>query len=124
MGLLLQLLITKKAKRISLGIYLNVKLSRAYEIWHEYENLISKNIDPKDYREEKEQTLLSLNKNIFKHFAWEYFDSLEQIQKSNTLIRKKGRIKLLCDYIGDQPIKDITAPKMLEVLLDIQKQLA
>lgn len=45
--------ITKKAKRISLGIYPNVKLSRAYEIWHEYENLISKNIDPKDYREEK-----------------------------------------------------------------------
>ena len=47
--------ITKKSKRISLGVYPNVKLSRAYEIWHEYENLISKNIDPKDYREEKEQ---------------------------------------------------------------------
>lgn len=112
--------ITKKSKRISLAVYPNVKLSRAYEIWHEYENLISKNIDPKDYREEKEQTLLSLNKNTFKHFAWEYFDNLAQIQKPNTLLRKKGRIGLLCHYIGDQPIKDITAPKMLEVLLDIQ----
>lgn len=112
--------ITKKSKRISLGIYPNVKLSRAYEIWHEYENLISKNIDPKDYREEKEQSILSNTNNTFKHFAWEYFDNLAQVQKPNTLLRKKGRIGLLCHYIGDQPIKDITAPKMLEVLLDIQ----
>ncbi|WP_438012343.1 tyrosine-type recombinase/integrase [Psychrobacter raelei] len=112
--------ITKKSKRISLGVYPNVKLSRAYEIWHEYENLISKNIDPKDYREEKEQSILINTNNTFKHFAWEYFDNLAQVQKPNTLLRKKGRIGLLCHYIGDQPIKDITAPKMLEVLLDIQ----
>lgn len=112
--------ITKKAKRISLGVYPNVKLSRAYEIWHEYEDLISKNIDTKDYREEKEQILLSNTNNNFKYFAWSYFESLAQVQKPNTLLRKKGRIELLCGYIGDQPIKDITAPQMLEVLLDIQ----
>ncbi len=45
---------------------------------------------------------------------------MEQTQKGNTLVRKKGRLELICSYIGNEPISEIGSPRMLEVLLDIQ----
>lgn len=109
-----------KNKRISLGTYPSVSFARACEIWRDYEELLSRNVDPKDHREEEKKTLLSNTKNIFNHFAWEHFNSLDQSQKTNTLIRKKTRLELLCSYIGQEPINEISSPRMLEVLLDIQ----
>ncbi|PKG61834.1 tyrosine-type recombinase/integrase, partial [Psychrobacter sp. Choline-3u-12] len=109
-----------KQSIISIGIYPSISYARACEVWREYEDLLSKGIDPKFHREEIKKIIISKTKNCFNHFAWEYFDSLDQTQKSNTLIRKKGRLDLICKYIGDEPISDITSPKMLEVLLDIQ----
>ena len=109
-----------KNKRISLGVYPSVSFARACEMWRDYEELLSRNIDPKDYREEEKKTLLSNTNNSFNRFAWEYFDSLDQTQKRNTLIRKRGRLELICSYIGDEPISEISSPRMLEVLLDIQ----
>ena len=109
-----------KQSIISIGIYPSISYARACEVWREYEDLLSKGIDPKFHREEIKKIIISKTKNSFNHFAWEYFDSLDQTQKSNTLIRKKGRLDLICKYIGDEPISDITSPKMLEVLLNIQ----
>ena len=109
-----------KQSIISIGIYPSISYARACEVWREYEDLLSKGIDPKFHREEIKKRFISKTKNSFNHFAWEYFDSLDQTQKSNTLIRKKGRLDLICKYIGDEPISEITSPKMLEVLLDIQ----
>ncbi|WP_313205956.1 tyrosine-type recombinase/integrase [Psychrobacter faecalis] len=109
-----------KNKRISLGVYPNVSFARACEIWRDYEELLSRNIDPKDHRESLKNSIVSKTKNSFNHFAWEYFDSLDQTQKRNTLIRKRGRLELICSYIGDEPISEISSPRMLEVLLDIQ----
>ncbi|MGM8938561.1 tyrosine-type recombinase/integrase [Psychrobacter glaciei] len=109
-----------KQSIISIGIYPSTSYARACEVWREYEDLLSKGIDPKNHREELKKSIISKTKNSFNHFAWEYFEGLEHTQKGNTLIRKKGRLELICKYIGDQPISDITSPKMLEVLLDIQ----
>ena len=109
-----------KQSIISIGIYPNISYARACEVWREYENLLSKGIDPKLHREEIKKSIISKTKNSFNHFAWEYFEGLEQTQKGNTLIRKKGRLELICSYIGDQPISEIDSPRMLEVLLDIQ----
>ena len=109
-----------KNRRLSLGVYPNVSFARACDIWRENEDFITKGLDPKEYREEIKQSLISKTKNSFNHFAWEYFDTLEQTQKGNTLIRKKGRLELICSYIGNEPISEIGSPRMLEVLLDIQ----
>jgi len=109
-----------KQSIISIGIYPSISYARACEVWREYEDLLSKGIDPKTYREEIKQSIISKTKNSFNHFAWEYFNTLEQTQKGNTLIRKKGRLELLCSYIGNEPISEIGSPRMLEVLLDIQ----
>ena len=109
-----------KNKRISLGVYPNVSFVRACEIWRDYEELLSRNIDPKSHREELKHSLIIKTKNSFNHFAWDYFEGLEQTQKGNTLIRKKGRLELICSYIGNEAISEISSPRMLEVLLDIQ----
>ena len=109
-----------KQSIISIGIYPSISYARACEVWREYEDLLSKGIDPKIHREDIKQSLISKNKHCFNHFAWEYFNTLEQTQKGNTLIRKKGRLELICSYIGNEPISEIGSPRMLEVLLDIQ----
>ena len=109
-----------KQSIISIGIYPSISYARACEVWREYEDLLSKGIDPKAHREEIKKSVISKTKNSFDHFAWKYFDSLDKTQKNNTLIRKKGRLELICSYIGDEPISEISSPRMLEVLLDIQ----
>ena len=109
-----------KQSIISIGIYPSISYARACEVWREYEDLLSKGIDPKLHREEIKKSFISKTKNSFNHFAWEYFDSLDKTQKSNTLIRKKGRLELICSYIGNEPISEISSPRMLEVFLDIQ----
>ena len=109
-----------KQSIISIGIYPSISYARACEVWREYEDLLSKGIDPKINCEEIKKRIISKTNNYFRHFAWKYFDNLDQTQKSNTLIRKKGRLELICSYIGDEPISEIDSPRMLEVLLDIQ----
>jgi len=109
-----------KNRKISLGVYPNVSFARACDIWRENEDFITKGLDPKEYREEIKNNIVIKTQNSFNHFAWEYFDTLKQNQKGNTLIRKKGRLELVCSYIGNQPISEIGSPRMLEVLLDIQ----
>ena len=109
-----------KQSIISIGIYPSISYARACEVWREYEDLLSKGIDPKAHREEIKKIVISKTKNSFDHFAWEYFDSLDKTQKNNTLIRKKGRLELICSYIGNEPISEISSPRMLEVFLDIQ----
>ncbi|WP_289116078.1 integrase arm-type DNA-binding domain-containing protein [uncultured Psychrobacter sp.] len=109
-----------KQSIISIGIYPSISYARACEVWREYEDLLSKGIDPKVHREEIKKSIISKTKNSFNHFAWEYFDSLDKTQKNNTLVRKKGRLELICSYIGDEPIGEISSPRMLEVLLDIE----
>ena len=109
-----------KQSIISIGIYPSISYARACEVWREYEDLLSKDIDPKIHREDTKKRLIRKNKKSFNHFAWEYLESLDQTQKSNTLIRKKGRLELICSYIGNEPISEIDSPRMLEVLLDIQ----
>lgn len=109
-----------KQSIISIGIYPSISYARACEVWREYEDLLSKGIDPKIHREDIKKSFISKTKNSFNYFAWEYFYTLEQSQKGNTLIRKKGRLELICSYIGNEPISEIGSPRMLEVLLDIQ----
>lgn len=111
---------TGKSQRISLGTYPSITLARAYELWQEYQDLLSKRIDPKKNREDLKQAVIDNNDTSFAYFAQQYFDSLKGTLKENTLNRKYNCMTLLNSYIGDLRINDISSPKMLEVLLDIQ----
>lgn len=114
---------TSKRDKISFGIYPSVSLSRACELWHEYSEILSKNIDPKVHREQKKADTkqnFSID-NTFSYHADQYFNTLKDNLKDNTLNRKQNCIILMNSYIGKMPLKEISAPKLLEVLLDIQQ---
>ncbi|MBR7539315.1 hypothetical protein KC221_24315, partial [Mycobacterium tuberculosis] len=88
-------------------------LARAHEIWQEYQDLLSKNIDPTDNRKAVKQALLENDDRTFGRFADEYFDTLKTTLKPNTLQRKLNCLKLLKDSFGQTPIDEITPPQML-----------
>lgn len=112
--------ITNKAQKISIGTYPNISLARAREIWSEYEDSLSRNVNPKTAREKQKQQAMAVQQNTFDYFAEQYFNSLKGTLKANTLNRKYNCVKLLNSYIGSLPINEITSPQMLELLLDIQ----
>ncbi|MFW2177911.1 MULTISPECIES: tyrosine-type recombinase/integrase [unclassified Moraxella] len=113
--------INGKRQRISLGVYPSISLARAGELWQEYTELLSKNIDPKSHREQVKQNIIDENRNTFDYFSQCYFKTIESTLADNTINRKRNHIALLCSYLGDMPISEISSPKMLEVLLDIQQ---
>jgi len=113
---------TGKSQRISFGIYPSITLARAHDIWQEYQDLLSKNIDPNDNRKAVKQALLRSNDNTFGHFADEYFETLKSTLKPNTLQRKLNCLKLLKDSFAETPIDGITPPQMLSMLIDVQNQ--
>ena len=58
--------ISKKAEKISIGTYPNISLARAYEIWAEYEDSLSRNINPKTAREQQKKKAVEVQQNTFK----------------------------------------------------------
>ena len=58
-----------KQSIISIGIYPSISYARACEVQREYEDLLSKGIDPKTYREYIKKSVISKTKNYFNHFA-------------------------------------------------------
>ena len=113
---------TGKSQRISFGIYPSITLARAHEIWQEYQDLLSKNIDPTDNRKAVKQALLENDDRTFGRFADEYFETLKSTLKPNTLQRKLNCLKLLKDSFAETPIDEITPPQMLSMLIDVQNQ--
>ena len=111
---------TGKSQRISLGTYPSISLARAYELWQEYADLLSKGIDPQDNRESVKQALLENNDTSFARFADEYFATIQSTLKPNTLQRKFNCLKLLKQAFGQTPIDTITPPQMLTMLTDVQ----
>ena len=103
-----------------MGNYPVTGLADAYDLWRETEAMIAKGIDPQENRKQSQEEAQQATTSTFEHFAGLYFSSIQINQKSNTLTRKKGRIELLCDYLGKEPIDSITPPRMLQVLEDIQ----
>lgn len=106
-----------KRDKISFGIYPSVALSRACELWQEHSDTLSKNIDPKAYQEQqKEATKQKSNTdNTFRFHSEQYFNTLTENLKDNTLNRKCNCVTLLNSYIiGDMPLIKITTPKLLK----------
>ena len=111
---------TKNRAKVFIGNYPAISLVKACEYWRKAEQLLAENIDPQQERETIRNKEQDSQMNTFEYFAELYFESIKINQKLNTLVRKKGRINLLCHYLGNEAIDNITAPRMLQVLEDIQ----
>jgi integrase len=88
---------------------------------NEYNALLTKDIDPQLFEQEKIDSFNQANLHTFEYFANLHYESLKDIQSAETLRRKRGRYDLLIQYLGKYPISEIKASKLSEVFKDIQE---
>lgn len=111
---------SNKEKKLSLGSYPNISLSKARELREVFKTDISNGIDPSAEKiEEKRIKRLEDNKHLttFKSVAMQ---RLEQIQNDISETHYKGTLRGFVNdtfpYIGDKDINDITAKDIISIL--------
>ncbi|NCC23091.1 MAG: DUF4102 domain-containing protein [Alphaproteobacteria bacterium] len=112
-----------KQKLLALGVYPQVSLKEAREKRLEARKLIEQGIDPcKDKRTKKREACANAS-NTFKSVALEWHENQKgrwsEDHASNVLHRLETDI---FPFIGSEPIADIEAPDLLDVLRKIEKR--
>lgn len=112
-----------KEKRISLGVYPDVKLKYAREQREKARELLAKGYDPSEERKLAKLKGVEANKYTFEAVAHEWF-RIKQIKWSSNYKIKLTRLleKNLFPYIGQIPITHITAPILLDALRKTEAQ--
>lgn len=118
-----------KAKTLSIGIYPVVSLKEARERAFEARKILTKGVDPSDLKQAaKAERLRSSDSTVstgesFESVAREWF---QKFSKSNNWEESHsskilGRLeKDVLPWIGQRPIKEITAPELLSVMRRIE----
>lgn len=111
-----------KQKTISLGVYPDVSLKDARDKHAEARKMLAQGSDPSANRKLEKATRIEDGKNSFEFLARDWvathLKSLTQSHKDRTLKRFEH---YLFPWIGNQPIKSIKAPDLLDCLRRIQK---
>ena len=112
-----------REKRISLGIYPDVKLAYARQQKEQARELLAKGIDPSEQRKTDKLERRESNRNTFEAVARAWFDS-RKINWSESHQVKVFRIlkKNLFPWIGKTPIRHITPQMLLNALRHTEKQ--
>lgn len=112
-----------KEKRISFGIYPDVKLKLARTRREEARELLATGINPSEQRKLDKLRGEEGNRNTFEAVAREWFE-VKKLQWSPAYNRKVTRIlqKNLYPHIGKIPIAHITPPILLDALRKTEKQ--
>lgn len=110
-----------KEKRISLGVYPEVGIKDARERCEEVRKQLAAGIDPSAKRKAESATLLENTENTFKAVAEEWI----RLNASKWSTGNGNKISRLFErdiypWIGDQPVKGITAPELLKVCRRIE----
>ena len=112
-----------KEKRVSLGVYPAVSLREARERCIEARRLLANGVDPSENRKAKKATLLERKANSFEVVAREWFAKYSSSWSESHADRTIRRLERdIFPWIGEQPIADITAPKLLEVIRRIEER--
>ena len=112
-----------REKRISFGIYPDVKLKYAREQKDKARELLARGIDPSEQRKISKLEGIESNRNTFEAVAKAWFDT----RKINWSEKHQEKVlyileKKLYPWIGALPIKRITPPKLLEALRHTESQ--
>ena len=106
-----------REKRISLGIYPDVKLAYARQQKEQARELLAKGIDPSEQRKIEKLKQTEGNQNTFEAVAKAWFDSRKikwsQVYQVKVLFVLE---KKLYPWIGKLPIQQITPPILLKAL--------
>ena len=112
-----------KEKRLSLGVYPDVNLPTARERRDQARKLLANGIDPSANRKAIRSARMDRTTNSFEVVAREWFAKQSPAwaaNHGNRIIRRLERD--IFPWIGGQPIGDVTAPELLDVLRRIENR--
>lgn len=114
-----------KEKTLSLGVYPEISLAEAREMHRAAHKQVSLKIDPAYHRQETARTARLEAGNTFELVAREWHAHNKDRWSENHANTVLRRFELyLFPKIGKQPIRQITAPMLLDVLRGIEKRQA
>jgi integrase len=115
---------TGKEKILSLGVYPEVTLSEARKKKNEAREILSKGIDPKEFKETKLRKQISTASNTFQAIALEWYKEFYQhkVTKGHAKSNLDRLEKYIFPQLGNRPISEITAPELLAVLKVLEKK--
>jgi len=112
-----------KEKRISLGVYPDVSLSDARERLQDARKLVANGVDPSEARKAEKAAGTERAANSFEVIAREWFDTKKSGWAKSHSKKVIGRLeKNIFPWLGAKPIAEITAPKLLPVIRQIEKR--
>ena len=112
-----------KEKRLSLGVYPEVSLGEARDRRDVARRLLTKNIDPSEYRQSNKESLRDAAASSFEAVAREWFAIQEPSwapSHSSKVIRRLESD--VFPWLGAKPIDSLTAPQLLKVLRRIESR--
>jgi len=112
-----------KEKLLSLGIYPDISLKDARDRRDEARKLIANGVNPSENRKIQKLARADLVANSFEIVAREWFAKYSTSWAKNHSDRTIRRFERdIFPWIGGQPIAEINAPKLLEVVRRIEKR--
>ena len=108
---------TGKRTNMKIGVYPDLPLVNARKIRDEYRELLAKNIDPQEYKQEQSKKNSEANSNTLKHIADKWFNvKSSEITKDYADDLYNSLDNHIFPKLGNKPIHKINAPETIDVL--------
>ncbi|MDL2279818.1 integrase arm-type DNA-binding domain-containing protein [Desulfovibrio sp. OttesenSCG-928-G11] len=112
-----------REKRISLGVYPDISLKDARRRRDESKKLIARGIDPSEHRKASRAAIHALSGTSYEVVAREWFAKYSAGWSESNGVKVLARqVNYIFPFIGGKPIKEVTAPELLEALRHIEKR--
>ena len=112
-----------KQKTVSFGVYPDVGLSDAREAFKEAKGLLSRGVDPSEYKQVRKYTAGLTANNTLEAVAREWFIIWKEDKSEVHSTKIAGRLeKDVYPYLGNRPIEQIEPPEILMLLRRIESR--
>lgn len=112
-----------KRQTLAIGVYPDISLKEAREKRDEARKMIKNGINPSDYKKTAKHNLISDTKDTFISIAEEWFiKNKPKWEESHANRKWRALEKDIFPYIGNRPIKQITAQELLSVIRKIEER--
>ena len=113
--------IGKSEKVLAIGPYPTVTLAAARAKREEAKSLLARGIDPSEAKKEAKREIQEATGNTFRLIAAEYLDKIRREGRApRTMTKLEWLLSLVLDDIGDKPIRELSAPTILETLRKVE----
>lgn len=110
-----------KRANLNLGRYPEVSLVQARKSALEARELIAQRIDPQEHKEQKLQEHKAIHEHTFLNISKEWFEIKKHDVTSDYAVDIWRSLELhIFPYLSDTPVKQITAPQVIELLRPIE----